>query len=523
MNTFYTNNRRAVNVLFFFSLLIFYYLSFPANRSENDDGYFYAYAIRTYDYKELLYPRYLLFMPLLKFLFSTLASVFPSIDAYLFMCVASAIATAISLLLLKHMLVEHFIQSHFVGFATTITIAISYGIWRYAAEAEVYAVAILLCLLGLHYTCMLVTKSITWKYIILAAIFGALSIIWYKPTSLIVCVVFPWYMLLNRIGWKQILLYGSILSTIVVVAYSAAYHYSASATSFIGFITSGIENSAGHPLNALPVILSNIVSLNFIYSFSAIVTLIERWFPGKQVIEETYAAQGLELMSVVAFISFTLIVLVVLYGFIKTRRQIALHTLWKHPFFLWVVIYSTALIIADPGSPEPWIMVMPALISVLWIYFFAPIVISLGRKFAYVFIGLLLLHNFIGGYWFIRSAAQDYTRYQTAWLLTHAQPKDMVISLGSASTIRYFVYYGRAKIFTAEQQFEHAMLAAKQVHANGGKVYLTEDFVHPSATVHFRSPSVYIKVNEMLKAQQSKIIEVHRQKQQAAAVYEWLP
>jgi hypothetical protein len=95
--------------------------------------------------------------------------------------------------------------------------------------------------------------------------------------------------------------------------------------------------------------------------------------------------------------------------------------------------------------------------------------------------------------------------------------------LGSASAVRYLLYYGEAKVFTGEQQFQQAMLAAKQVHQHGGKIYLTDDFVHPSLTVQRRNAAAFAQVQSMLQQQQANIHLLHQQDNTAAAVYQWTP
>lgn len=507
----------------FVLLSVFLFCSFPGNRSENDDGYFYAYAIRTYDYAQLYFPRYLVFLPFFKFLLSIIHWVLPQADAYMLMCTTSAMATSVAVLIFFRILKQHFQLSDTVAGCSSAALLMSYGYWRYAVEAEVYAIALLLCLLTLKAAFSLVEKQTSWLLIIMIAALAALTALWYKPAATVVCIVVPLYLLINRVSLLKMIAWASITVSIVMAAYLLAFQATEHPFGYWNFINSGIERAIGHPLNAAPVIASNVVSLNFIYAFPSVVQFIEQWFPGKQLVEEIFAAKSQSQLAIIAITTFMMLLVLVVILVWKIRRYFQLTGFWKNPFMLWLMIYSFALLIVDPGSPEPWLMIQPALFAVIGIYIFPLIVQYVNKQSLFALLFLLFLHNFVGGYLFIRSPKKDYTRYQAAWLIEHASEKDMVISLGSASAVRYILYYGKGKVFSGEQQFAQAMLEAKQVHQHGGKIYLTDDCVHPSATVQRRNPAAYSLVQSMLQQQQANIYLLHPQNDNAAAVYEWLP
>ncbi|WP_416437932.1 hypothetical protein [Phnomibacter sp. MR] len=514
---------KAAYVAVFFALVCFYLLSFPGNRSENDDGYFYAYAIRSYDYVSILFPRYLLFLPTFKGLLSLVQWFMPSADAYLLMCMVSAIASAISVLLFYFLLKTYFQLSTVLARLCAISFMCSYGYWRYAVEAEVYTVSLLFCLLTVFAACVSMANGFHWKPLMMTALLAAISVLWYKPAGVVVLVAVPVYFLLQKIAAVQIAAWSILVAVIVLCVYAVAFQFNETNISFWQYINSGIEQSPGHVLNALPVVSSNVVSLNFIYAFPPVVQLIEQWFPGKQLVEEVYTAKQHASLALLAACTGALFFSLALFVIWQIRRSISLHGFLKNPFSLWLVMYTIALLIVDPGSPEPWLMIQPALFAVFGIYFFPLIVKHTSKQLLYALVIVLCLHNFVGGYLFIKNPNEDYTRFQSAWLINNATEKDMVISLGSASAVRYLLYYGQAKVFTGEQQFAQAMLAAKQVHQQGGKIYLTDDFVHPSATVQRRNAAAFSLVKNMLQQQQANIHLLHPQEATAAAVYLWKP
>lgn len=512
--------RYAGMFLLLFLLLI---LSFPGNRSENDDGYFYAYAIRTYDYAQLWLPRYLIFLPFFKALLNIVQWINPQADAYQLMCVCSSVASIASVLLLYRLLRQHFNTSHIVAFCSAAFLLLSYGYWRYAVEAEVYGIALLLCLLSVYAACASITNAQQGKYLALTALLCGVTVMWYKPAGAVTCIAIPLYMILERTSVLKICSWAAMVVLLVVSGYAMAFYASEVDTTFWTYCNSGIQMAGGHPLNAVPVVASNVVSLNFIYAFPAVVSLIEQWFPGKLLVEEVFAAQHHTSLAILAVCTSLLFLILALFALWKIRRSISLEGFWKNPFVLWLVVYSAALLIVDPGSPEPWLMIQPALFAVLGIYFFPLIVLHTSKRLLYVLVFVLCLHNIVGGYLFIQKEDEDYTRFQSAWLIKNATANDMVISLGSASAVRYLLYYGEAKVFTGEQQFQQAMLAAKQVHQHGGKIYLTDDFVHPSLTVQRRNAAAFAQVQSMLQQQQANIHLLHQQDNTAAAVYQWTP
>jgi len=168
---------KAAYVTVFFALVLFYLLSFPGNRSENDDGYFYAYAIRTYDYAILFFPRYLLFLPTFKGLLSIVQWLMPSADAYWLMCIVSAIVSAISVLLFYFLLKTYFQLSTVLARLCAISFMCSYGYWRYAVEAEVYTVSLLFCLLTVFAACVSVANGFHWKPLMITALLAAFSVL----------------------------------------------------------------------------------------------------------------------------------------------------------------------------------------------------------------------------------------------------------------------------------------------------------------------------------------------------------
>jgi hypothetical protein len=145
-----------------------------------------------------------------------------------------------------------------------------------------------------------------------------------------------------------------------------------------------------------------------------------------------------------------------------------------------------------------------------------------GTKMLWMFTCLLLLHNIVGGFSFIKSKQTDYTSYQSAWLVENATQKDLVLSLGSASMLRYILYYSPVQLCTPEQQFAVCMDKIAATLAAGGRVYLLDDVVHPSKTIAYRHKEAYDAVVGFVNRNKSAIVPANTAGKNVSVVYQLL-
>src|SRR6266536_4610201 len=149
--------RRRSGVLLLSSLGVLlaaiYVLTAPGNRSETDDGFAYAYEVGHGRLPELFRdPTHLLFLPLARGGLDLLRGVGVDPGAYDAIRLANSLLAAAAVVLFGVMLRRRLGLSAFAASAGAAGLAISYGFWRYANEADLYPAAVLgfvvLCLVA---------------------------------------------------------------------------------------------------------------------------------------------------------------------------------------------------------------------------------------------------------------------------------------------------------------------------------------------------------------------------------------
>lgn len=135
-------------------------------------------------------------------------------------------------------------------------------------------------------------------------------------------------------------------------------------------------------------------------------------------------------------------------------------------------------------------------------------------------IAILFLHNFAGGYGVIATEKSDYIAQRTGWLKEHAQKGDLILSLGSRSTLAYIVYQTPANICSPEQAFDKCMHLAEETIAAGHKVYFMDDMVNREAAVKFRGGKAFAEVEDFVNRYGSYLVPVNPDDQKYGRVYE---
>lgn len=464
--------------------------SFPGNRSESDDGYFYALMLRDADIRSLFLSKYLLYLPLARLLQHGYEWIVGPIDAYQFLRGLSALAAAASLLQFYKLLRCQLRLSAEASYMGVVALFGCYGFWRYAVEAEVYALAILAALCWLRLVLRLAEAgSSRWYQWLLAGVVGG-GIVWlYKPLIVVTAFSFSAYLLVDRRFWQRWSWYVVALSATVLLGYWVSFQWQVAHSSFWSFAMEGTNRGLGSPLKSWLLLGANVVSSVFVYGLPGVGEQVARWFPFNGIEEEVYLAQhhtGKAWIAAACLAAWVVCLCVALIRVLCRRPHI--DGRWRF-FAAWVLMYGIVISLIDADGVEPWLLVVPALLVWLLLLFFpvgqqpAPV----HRAALWLMVGLLLATNVVGGYLMIRDAAGDYSRAVAAPLLRNASDRDYVLSFGSSNTLGYLRYYSTAKVGLPEQAFEKSIAAADSTLQAGGKVWLLADFVKPAAALQHRN------------------------------------
>jgi hypothetical protein len=418
-------------------------------------------------------------------------------------------------------LVSRFVLHRKVAFITCCILLVSYGFWRYSVEAEVYALnnLLLVLIVGLLYPLAEKYTKVYMLRLIVAAVLAGFATLLYKPNIIIVGVAFGLPMLMKGY-WRQLVYYAAIIMFIVLMGYYFAFRINAGGyQSYISFLLGGSSQSYGSILMSGVVVVGNIVGLNFIYAFPDVANLIASSFPANMIVEEVFAAQNK--WTVAAISCLTLLITGSLLGWIlfKTFRYLHFRAVLHNPFAVWILAYSLMLLVLDPNSPEGWLMISLPLVVLFGTSILSIYCAFYQYKIVWLFIAFLLLHNIIGGHLFIRSVRTDYTAFHASWLLKNGTNKDVVLSLGSATMLRYILYYSPVQICEPEYRYTSYLHIVDSTLAAGGSVYLLDDMVHPSPTIAFRNRKAYDAAVSFVQANRAGIVSVNQGTKNEAIVY----
>lgn len=498
--------QKLINLFSVFILIcIVLLLTNPGNRSESDDGYAYAYLVKTQSWATLFQPRFLLFLPMLKGIYLLLSAVHINIDIHDLMVYFSIACSAITIIIF------YFFQNVVLNFNKksslwgSLFLLFSYGYWRYSVEAEIYTISNLLCIAVLFVILKTIKeqkpkKNNSLAKIIWAGILAALSICVYKPNAIPVIIVFPFIFILYK-RWNLFFVYGITAVVLFVAIFLILYKVFAPPTTFTAYLLEGSSRSYGSPLVTVFVVVSNIFSTNFIYGINTITQFIHNHFPANVITEEIFTAQANGVWNYIAFSTFILAAIIFAIIFIKNFKNIfsASKTKTGIIFIAWIVCYAAILFYLDPNSPEPWTMIILPMITLLNIIFIIPLFQKGNSKLAWLFWGLLILHNYIGGYKLISSESTDFSVHETGWLVKNSQPGDLILSLGSRTTLAYIQYNSPSIICSPEQSFDSCINLANNCIINGKNIYLTQDIFNTDPAVKFRDSITYSQTKSFVE------------------------
>lgn len=482
-------NKFIIYLASFLLLGVFFLTFFPDNRTEVDDGYWYAADIRDSEYTKLFNPRFMLFLPIVKLGYQAVSALGLSIDAYNFMCIVSVGFSAMTLILLYDTLCS---QLKFQGknaLLVTIFVAISYEYWRYSVEAEVYVMSMFFIILALRL--FLKYKYVRkFGHVFMLCVLASFTTLLYKPNFIPLFMVFPLLFLYYRKISHLAIYYG--LSAIIIVGSFYIVHIQIPSNGpFLEYLFGGTNQPIGNPAASVLVIASNMMSVLWIFGFEEATSFIINGFPHKVIEEEVFLAQ--QIGSIKYFLLLVLAMAIVLFGWLVGNAVKERSTFSISRFrillvlFLWVLLYGGFLMVMDPTSNEPWLMLQIPIIILFGALLFEPLKRS-QHWIIYSFLFLIFLNNWLGGMYLLKDIRYDYYYQKSQWLISNATGKDYIISYGPVSFIRYMRYHTDAEVINLEEEQKTAInLLQNAGKLNGGKIYLSENIFHPPRAILYRS------------------------------------
>lgn len=514
MTSFDLNPRRLA-VVVFVVLSLFYWVTEPGDRFESIDGYDYAQAAEIVPLHLVHDSRSILFHKLNRVLYVAAQALRLPLDGHAVIRLQCILAAAASVPLLQYILRAHYGVATPAAWAAGATLAVSFGFWRYAAEAEVYTPSALLILC----TLLLVLRALdsptfsparfAW-----AGALGALSCLYYQGNALALCVAMP-LLLIGRGRWQALLAYGAagtIVSVIgIVLVFVASEGLPITATrlqAFVGMrlVEFDVRKLVASPLTGATFCLTHVfASLNWLYALHFVLDYLTTRVPGHLLRQEgiSHAALAFRPWSLMAIPTFIAVVGTALAVIVQAIRHRSWPTMQARHWFLVVWIVLTAVMNAQLASwePEVWITLQPGIVMAFCIWVLEPVMKAGYARLVWALPATLLAHNALGGIMMFRD--EKGVHYEkTRWLAAELRPQDVIlINMADQRILNYLRYRIGARLLysdgvtanfaTIDERFHDErgplddMLA--QIWAKGGRVLTVGDLTRPSLSLASRS------------------------------------
>jgi hypothetical protein len=489
-------------------LAVIYILTGPGNRSEADDAFWFAYDIENGSIRDLMgseHTAHLLFLPLARGLWNLIRLLGFESRSYDVVRLANCVLAAASVVLLGYVLRRRLRLPSFAAIAGASGLALSYGFWRYANEAEVYALAVLLivalcwvCFSGLHTFGSLLLAAV------LAAFGGLIHILGFIPALVLVPVS-----LLQQRRLRDASLYLLIVALLAGFVSYAAYRYAApSGQGFVDYALvdrgSAIQIALAVPAAVLALV-QDVATGNFLYAYPPIVRRLAVAFPTQYLDEESYAgAHSGIIVRTVPLITMLVLVLIVAAGLWRTwrgRSNLILRNAGS-PYLIavatWVVVYWIVVVVRrSSAAPEAWIPLLPA----VWILVAAVILQGARTRARRALVAALLLallaHNAAGGLWMMRSRSTDLNFLKSQWILDHERVGDLILTADGPVFERYLRYHSQVEVVgLAERPAVELASIYDEAVRQQRRIFATTGVFDPPAQIRAIDPTSYQAIEE---------------------------
>jgi hypothetical protein len=492
---------RIARILAWAALLGFYYATAPGNRTEADDAFWYACLVRDGNLAAQLADSssHLLYLPFVTTIYRLALDAGVTLSSYDLLRLMSSIAAASTAVLFYFLLRRRLNVSFRAAVASTAGLCVSYGFWRYANEAEVYALAAALIVLGLWLALGPNTRLRLASVVLVFTLATFISIL-----SLIPAVVVVPFLLGSRSGYRNALVYLASLSLLLAaISYSAYQRADHRAESLIDFLE-GPQPQNDWPTAATRSVVGlgqSLVAGNFLLTHNAVLDAFQERFPDKVLEEERFlAAHTSPFLGTVPFATLSILFLAAaLLGsqVLRTRRPSPRRSRLLALLVGWIVAYWFAVLRADAAAPEAWTLVWIPLWILVAIMVFGRV--EERPRFIWLFIGALFLHNLLGGIVLMHNVSTDFSDRKASWLVAHARSDDVILTAVGSVFPRYLAYQSAGRVIPLSrvdtladmEKYYHLALTTP------GDVYITDDVLQPPSYILNQNPAQYAALREL--------------------------
>lgn len=510
----------AVQAAVFVLLVAFYLLTAPGNHTESMDGFSYTTKVVEEPLGAAPHRRILLWVAGMRCLYLAASAVVPSLDPYALISGVDAAFAALGVILLASLLRHGFRLDPRSSWLTAGVLAVSYGFWRYAAEVEIYAAAILvmLGLLRLLFHAEDRAGPDHWRAVVPTAIAAGLGILVYQPVGILAGIVLPLYLLARgRAAWLPA--YGLIAGGIVSLGYVLSYQISGAAGSMgaVRFLVD-LGDFKYEPFGAamfMKMALAfghDVVSTNWVYGIDALRGLAERAVPHWVHDEEIYAARHAGWLAFVPLLTLPAMLVALVAAAATAWRRPAAARLDRRgqAMLLWFLVHAAVMAYLSPAGREGWIPALVPFAILTGLLLVRPCAAT-GRWWPPVLLVLALFaHNAGGGIGMVLAEEGDHHRARSAWLVEHARVEDLVVVSVNEQHEDHLRYWLPAEVIRLDDVgVETAGQAIEATFARGGRVFVFDEFLNPPVALAARWPEMSAAAEALAAAYRGRARPMH--------------
>jgi hypothetical protein len=463
------------------ALTVFYFATSPQNHATALDSYGFAYWIRDLPLTTVPELRQFLWIAAMRVIYHATTAVLPLSDPFTIVGAVSAFQMSLAVVLLQRLLSRRLDVPSDAAWITAGAFAFSYGIWRYAAETEVYASAALLSIGLCHAAFSLETGDGLRRSRNLAAlaVCGGLATLAYQPIGVLAGFALPAYIFM-RLGFSRTILYLAVSGAVVFAGLFLAFLMDGGGSAMgIG----SVFDTDGKPLSlptgtdllrALISLFQNFLSINWGFVFEPTRRLFEE-NAGYNYRSFLYSASFVGPGYLVFFVSLPLAALLFLAAVVLGRGQrpgpgvrVPVTAL-----LIWLAGQAVTVLLIDPRGLEAWLPTLFPLFLLLGLYVTGPLCRAGGRTVAVALVAVFVVHNYLAGVDVLASGERDFYEERAGRVIEMTGPDDLIVVIHDWSFNRFLSYAASSKnIDAARLPLSEIREMIAGTLARGGKVVI---------------------------------------------------
>jgi hypothetical protein len=480
---------------------LFYFASSPVNRTEAEDAYDYAWRLENQSGLALLDAHHLFYLPLAKVVSKAVTPLVPQKDSLGVLCLISSVATAFMLFFFFRLLhLRMGFRSRDALLAAMVT-GVSYGIWRYAAEAEIYGLS------GMFAVWLL---SVSLKADGKVGSPVASAFIAVAGTCIHIMNILPAFAVgvvcLCQRRWKVSFVYGMVFVSVLLAVFGLVMALGWDPLGTHGVSPFAYKGSIftlkSYP-RALVGIGSGLLSSQFIFAFEFFSQMAAKWFPGMNVTEEVFFGQvfGPRLAVMGTVLIAACLISTLWLGFkslkgwrLSSDRSAA--TTLAVVSGIWFLLYAVIVFRYDPAAPEFWVQALPAVFLLLFSLLAIGGLFPSVRQALALFFFCTVLHNGLTGILPLKYAGADYNAVRAEPLLEQVDEGDLVLCSDNSVFYRYLRYNCPCEVVYLYTIGNMDDLRERMADVQG-RVYAFDDLGDPPSNIKLLYPEQWYNAKKI--------------------------